>query len=95
MGIARDLLKVLGNISEDLSAIRAQGVQIMADLTNLNAADSTVQSEVATLLTDFATALSNATSQAQVDKVAADLNQVAANITQADPNAVPPATPGA
>lgn len=93
MGIARDLLKVLGNISEDLSALRVQGVQIMADLTNLASASSTVQTEVGTLLTDFATALGNATSQSAVDAITAQMQATAASIVAGDPNATPPATP--
>jgi hypothetical protein len=92
MGVMRDVIKILGNLSEDISAIRAQGVKIMADLTNLKGASNTVQSEVATLLTDFATALGNATSQADVDAVTQQLNATAASITAADPNAQPPAS---
>lgn len=63
----------------------------MADLTNINAADQVLQSEVSTLLTDFATALGNANDQAGVDQVAQDMRDMAAKIEAADPNAASPA----
>jgi hypothetical protein len=87
MGVAKDLLKILGTMSEDISAIRAQGVQQMIDLTNLQTADATVAADVATLLTDFATALGNAADPAAIQKVADDMNATAASIRAADPNA--------
>ena len=57
------------------------------DLTNLQNADAAVSADVATLLTDFATAVSNAADPAAIQKVADDMNATAASIRNADPNA--------
>lgn len=94
MGFKNDIVKILGLMSENISGIRNQGEFIMADLTALQNADTDLQASVATVLTDFATAVANADNPGQVAQVVSDMRQMAANIASADPNAPQPPVTG-
>ena len=79
--------------------IENQG-EIMADTTNLLAADTALQAEVATVISDWQTTLANANGdQAVVDQVTADMQntvtklQAADPVTAVTPPVAPPVTP--
>lgn len=72
--------------------------KIMADVTNLQAADNALKAEVTQAITDWAAQLSSANGdQAAVDAVTADMNNAVAQLQAADSaNAgTPPAAPPA
>lgn len=69
--------------------------KIMADLTNLQAADAALTAEVTTAITDWTTALQNANGdQAAVDAVRADMQAAVAKLQAADPATPAPAPSG-
>jgi hypothetical protein len=85
-----------------ISRILANTVQIlqnqeklMADVTNLQAADTALKAEVAQAITDWQASLAAANGdQAAVDAVTADMQATVVQLQGADP-ATPPATPAA
>ncbi|HEY2090040.1 MAG TPA: hypothetical protein VGH54_28965 [Mycobacterium sp.] len=67
----------------------------MADVTNLQAADTALKAEVTQAITDWQAALASSNGdQAAIDAVAADMNATVTQLQGADP-ATPPATPPA
>jgi len=81
------------SLMDKLNAIDGKLDKIMADLTNLNAADTALQSEVAEILTDIVTALAGVNDQAGVDAVTADLNTQIAKLKAGDPIQTPIVNP--
>lgn len=69
--------------------------KIMTALDNLQAADAALKSEVATALTDFATALQNSGSanDPAIQAVADDMNAMVTQLQGADPANAAPAAP--
>jgi hypothetical protein len=74
-----------------LSTILANQEKTMTALTDLQAADSALQAEVATFLADIAAKLSE--SDPDIESVVADINAQVASLQAADPNAAPVVTP--
>jgi len=83
-----------------LARIESTQEKTMTAITDLQAEDTALQATVATVLTDFATALSAAGSDpAAIEQVVTDMQAMAATLTAADPATpaapvppVPPAT---
>jgi hypothetical protein len=82
-------------ITEMLGKILQNQERIMTAITDLQAADQTLQSTVATVLADYATALTNAAGDpAAIESVVTDMNNMVTQLNTADP-AQAPVTPPA
>jgi hypothetical protein len=91
-GEGSPLAQVLAQVAE----LKQEVTAMAGELVNLQAADTGLQTEVSTVLADFATALANAIANsdpAAIQKVADDMNAMSAQLAAADPNA--PVTPPA
>lgn len=83
---------------EMLAKILQNTEKIMADVTNLQAADVALKAEVTQAITDWQAALTAANGdQAAVDAVTADMNATVAQLQSSDPATpvTPPVTPPA
>lgn len=86
------------SINGMLSKILQNTERIMADVTSLQAADTALKSEVATVIADWQASLAAANGdQAAVDAVAADMQATITQLQASDPavTVTPPAPPTA
>lgn len=81
---------------EMLTKILQNTEKIMADVTNLQAADAALKAEVTQAITDWRAQLAAANGdQAAVDAVTADMQATVAQLQAADASTPPPAAPPA
>ena len=85
------------DIDAQLAQINGRMDGIVTALSDLQAADTSLQAKVSQVLADFAAALTAAQGDpAAIEQVVTDMNNMAAQLTAADPTPpAPPATPPA
>jgi uncharacterized damage-inducible protein DinB len=88
------------SVNQMLGKILQNTERIMADVTNLQAADNALKAEVTQAITDWQAALAAANGdQAAVDAVTADMQATVAQLQSSDPSTgtsntgTPPVTP--